>query len=229
MTRADAEPPELVLWSGKPEPGLMTLPAHIPPMIADELQKRWLPTLPPMSRDEMVDEVGRWIDKIAAKMTTEAGNKQLRHVIRQCIKAGTIQTMQVVAAADRYAEIDLALREYLVEEIEHDIPDETLVALRAYHQRVLLRKHNTVDPQGYHAYPFQRDLAIAVLMSLAAVSWPNLKRSQNSALSKKPSHSLIVSEAMMKRGYGGLSPGHVAKIYGGFHEIAGRMSGLIPT
>lgn len=210
----------------------MKLPEHIPQDIRRHLpvdQLEWLPTPPALTTEEMIAAVASWIDRIADKMSPSWRDEHLRKTVRECIRTGTLSRLQVIKAAERYHEIDMALREMIAEELDDldGLPELERTSLRAYLQRAVLRAP-TSDPRGYHASPYNRDIAICVLMSLAMICWPQLKFSRGEG-SKKPSASLIVAEALTRRGIGGLTHGRVAKIYSEFGNIAKRMSGLIPA
>ena len=162
-------------------------------------------------------------------MTTEAWQRRLEDSIRPALLAGKLSAMQVVAAAERCRVIDVALRKILV---EGDLPDHIagLAALQAYKDRALLRDI-TVDPQGFEDnYP--RDFGITVLMTLAMVRWPYLRKSVRPA-SRHPSASMIVAEALNRRDITNITHHAVVKVFDSHDQIVarmlGRLEGLIST
>ena len=73
----------------------------------------------------MIAEVTKWVELIEQELTSEAGQRQLRAVVRSCVRAGTLQILQVVKAAERYRDIDMALRELVAEGLDIDMPELT--------------------------------------------------------------------------------------------------------
>ena len=141
---------------------------HIPPQILARLPERpeWLPTQL-LSGEEMILTVQIWAGEIQDRMTVEQDQVQLRAAIKGCVLAGTLPTLQVIRAADRYAEVDMALRELLAEGLDDiDAPDLQRTSLRAYLQSALLRAPTT-NPHGFRDSPYHRDLGICVLMAMS--------------------------------------------------------------
>jgi hypothetical protein len=211
----------------------------LPPPGEDELSPGLLEKLSPADRrkilnlvprekpEVMIDIVAGWADEMAAKMTTEAWQHRLRDSIRPAVLAGTLSTMQVIAAAERCRQIDLALREMLAEDL--DLPGDVAAAtaLRAYMQKALLRDV-TVDAPGHPEDNFARDMGITVLMTLTLVRWPYLRKSASRA-SKRLSASEIVAAALNRRHITNITHGSVVKIFDSHDRIVDKLAGLIPA
>jgi hypothetical protein len=215
----------------------MKLPENLPAMFVRHLPVGLLDllgTLPEPARetdDEMIATVTEWVDVIADKLAVEAGRRPLRDVIKACIKDGTLPTLQAIKAAERYREVDIALREFIAEELdklEGMMPELSTLALRSFQQQALLRDI-TDDPKGPNpANYYHRDLGICVLMAFTMLRWPYLRKSQNRA-SKRTSASYIVCEALNKHKIVTIeNPKRIVQIYDNLHLIAERLSGLIP-
>jgi hypothetical protein len=212
----------------------MRLPQDLPREIRQEIEKRVpvellerLPEPPRESDEQMIAAVTAWVALIEQGMTSEAGQRSLRDAVRSCVRAGTLPTLQVIRAAERYRDIDMALREMIAEGLDSDMPEMTRTSLKACQQQAVMRDITT-DPPGNNLANYKRDIGIAVLMSLTMVQWPYLRKSQN-RISKKTSASSIVAQALNRRHLTNIGPGRVVEIYDEFDQIAKRLSGLIPA
>jgi hypothetical protein len=214
---------------------VMRLPKDLPQGIRQELEKRLpvevlesLPEPPHETDEMMIATVAGWIALIERDMTVEVGQRRLRDVVRRCVRAGTLPTIQVIRAAGRYRDIDLALREMIAEGLDTDLRELARTSLKAFQQEAVLRDITT-DPPGHNLGNHNRDIAIAILVALTLVRWPYLKKSQG-RISKKTSASYIVAKALERRKIvGGISPDRVVEIYNEFDLIAERLAGLIPA
>jgi hypothetical protein len=185
-----------------------------PPSVLDQIG-----LLPRQSEREMVAEIGTWIDGTREKMTVEADQRMIRESIRNCLKAGTLAAMSVVAAAEKYREIDLALRQLFAEAL--DIPGVDLAAtttLRAYFQRMAVRDITPAQQGGAVCPEFGRDIGIACLVAVTLVCWPHLRKTRA---------TLLVSKALNTRRIA-LGHSQVARIYRDLDHIAGKLARLIP-
>ena|SRR5215212_2561968 len=174
---------------------------------------------------EIVDVVAHWIDLISALMTTEAARIVLRDHIRATVRAGTLPTMQVIAAARAgHQDADMALRELIAETIDRreDLP----TALAGYAQEAVFRGPTNYPPGRNLADTWLRDIAIAVLVCLAAETW-HLKPTRNRA-SKRPSACSIVAAALNRRGHN-ITEQHVGRIFSNHGRVAKRLSASIPA
>jgi hypothetical protein len=212
----------------------MRLPQDLPREIKQEIEKRVplellenLPEPPRESDEEMVAKVTSWVALIEQGMTSEAGQRRLRDVVRSCVHAGTLPSMQVIKAAERYRAIDMALREMIAEGLDSDLPELARTSLKAFQQQAVMRDITT-DPPGNKQSNYARDIGIAVLLSLTMIRWPYLRKSQN-RISKKTSASAIVAEALNRRHLTSFGPGRVVEIYDEFDQVAKRLSRLIPA
>lgn len=210
----------------------MKLPQNLPPEILKHLPVELLKSLPDPPREteeQMIATVAIWVDHIADGMTVEAGQRPLRNAIRSCVRDGTLPTLQVIKAAERYREIDMALRELIAEGLDsaEGMTELSRTSLKAFQQQAMLRDI-TKDPKGHNLGNYNRDIAIVVLMALTMVCWPYLRKSHNRA-SKKVSASYIVSEALNRRRVTNISATRVVEIYDDCHLIAERLSGLVPA
>ncbi len=180
----------------------MKLPS-LPPEIMREIDRHvpleLLKALPEPSREtkeQMIATVTGWVDGIADRLTVEAGRLPLRNAIRSAVRDGTLPTLAVIKAAERYREVDIALRELIAEGLDQDdgMPELSRTSLRSFQQQAILRDI-TVDPKGQTAvHNWHRDIGIAALMTVTLLRFPYLKKGQNRA-SKNPSAGYIVAEA----------------------------------
>jgi cytosine/adenosine deaminase-related metal-dependent hydrolase len=111
--------------------------------------------------------VDDWVDRVAELLTAETARLTLRNHIREMVRAGTIEIMQVIAAARAgHADADLALRQLGVELLDRgEMPG---AALRAYLQESLIQAPVTYPPGRNLADTWMRDVGIALLVKLTA-------------------------------------------------------------
>src|SRR5262249_50101286 len=113
-----------------------------------------------------------------------------------------------------------ALRDHIREKMHLEEFASLPPILKSYAQEVLHRKP-AVYPKGRNiANSWCRDVAIAVLVSMAAAQWP-LPVTRNRA-TKRPSACLIVALALNKRGYP-LGERQVERIYRDHNKLAARL------
>jgi hypothetical protein len=209
-----------------PPPG----PDHLSPGLLEELspgdRKKVLDRVPREKPEAMVDHVVGWIDMMNNWMTTEHWHRRLQDSIRPALLAGKLSVMQVIAAAEKNRQIDLALRKILV---VGDLPADvaSLPALQAYKDRALLRDITTNPSNRPQADYIDRDIGIATLMTLSMVRWPYLRKSVSRA-SRKPSASKIVAAALSRRGIS-LTPDGVLNVFDNYDLLVGRVVSLFPA
>lgn len=174
--------------------------------------------------EEMIDTVAHWIDQVSALLTTEAARIVLRDHIRAMVRAGTLPTMQVIEAARAgHEEADMALRELSVEMLDRgELPP---AALRAYAQEALIKPPATYPAGRNIADTWLRDVAIAVLVAMAAERW-DLKPARNRA-SNRPSACSVVARALTRRGHN-IGERQVERIFSNLGGVANRLSASIP-
>jgi hypothetical protein len=184
-----------------------------------------LPTSP-RQQLEMVETIAGWIDRLADKLSSEAGRNRLRDAIRASIGQGTLPTLRVIAAAHAgFSDADIALREMIAEKL--DRREELPTSLQAYAQEALFHGPVPNGPGRHLTDTYIRDIGIAVLVVTATSYWPSLPATRNRA-SKHPSACQLVSEALGRRGFN-IGERRVEKISGEIHQMAGRLSALIPV
>ena len=174
---------------------------------------------------EVIDTVTHWTDRVSALLTTEAARTVLRNHIREMVRAGTLPTMKVIAAARAgHQDADVALRELITETIDRkeDLP----TALAAYAQEALFRGPTAYPPGRNIADTWLRDIGIAVLVCLAAETW-QLRPTRNRA-SKRPSACSVVSTALGRHGHN-IGERQVERIFGSLGGLACRLSATIPA
>jgi hypothetical protein len=173
---------------------------------------------------EMVDVVAHWIDCMSALMTTEAARIVLRDHIRAMVRAGTLPTMRVIAAArGGHQDADMALRELIAETIDRS--EGLPTALAAYAQEAMFQGPTSYPPGRNLADTWLRDIGIALLVSLAAETW-HLKPTRNRA-SRRPSACSIAAAALNRRGHN-ITEKHVDRIFSDHARVAKRLSASIP-
>jgi hypothetical protein len=180
-------------------------------------------TLAMMLVDEkkMVATVVHWIDLVGQIMTSEAGRLILRRDIHERLRAGTIPTMEVIAAAEGgHQDADIALRRLGVEMLDRgEMPD---AALRNYLQRALVR--DIVNyPQGETNVvdTWTRNIGIAVLVDMARATWGlQVGRSPASGM---PSAAGVVAKGLKIKGFRHLGRSQVARIHREHGELAARL------
>jgi hypothetical protein len=170
----------------------------------------------------MIAEVTAWGRHVAAQLTPEATERLVGRTVLACLRAGTLATMQLVAAAEHYREIDLALRRLFIEGL--DVPGADLSALtttmKAYLQRMAARDI-TPESQGGETTvsTINRDMALVVLMSLALTCWPHLRKTRASQ---------IVAAGAQASGVADIKAKQVLHIYTHHDQIWSRLTQLIP-
>jgi hypothetical protein len=175
--------------------------------------------------DEMrVTIIAAWIDELGEKLKSDWARQRLRDYIRQKLVQGTLPTMDVIAAARAGNEdADVALRELAIEMLDRgEIP---AAALRAYAMEALRRGPAAVSQGRVFADDFVRDIAIALMVAMAAHCW-DLAPTRSPA-SKKNSAAALVTIALNRKGFL-LGEARVNKIHGSRNQIAERLSASIP-
>jgi hypothetical protein len=161
----------------------------------------------------------RWIDHQADKLTVDSTQRLLRQTILRAIQAGTLSTLKVTSAAERYHEIDVALRQLFAEGL--DIPGidvAATTALRSYLQRALVRDI-TKREQGAQQANFMRECLVVVLMGLTLVCWPHLRKGRAAEL---------VATALRARAVADIGHKQVLKIFADPDQIVRKLAQLIP-
>lgn len=177
---------------------------------------------------EAVDTIVRWIDLVAAMLTTDAAHIVLRDHIRHLLRSGAVTTMKVIEAARAgHHDADLALRELGVEMMDRsEMPP---AALRAYLQEALIQPPVSRDGRLNITDLWLRDVAVAVLVAMAVERW-QLKATRNRA-STWPSACSLVAAALYRCGIEDIGELHVERIYanhGGPRGPAARLSASVP-
>jgi hypothetical protein len=151
--------------------------------------------LPATISDHAVDTVSGWVKIVRDKMTAEASREWLLATLRQYLRQGLIETLQVVEAADAGDEIaDTALRLVYAEMIDVGIkPSRTL---EAYGIKAVLR--GPVQRRGGRPWfdNWRRDIGACVLMFLTMQQF-GLRPTRNRAQRRRndPSAASVVSDA----------------------------------
>lgn len=184
-----------------------------------------MPLPPDFSQDEAVEVIMEMIDRIAEKITSDAGRKTLREYIQKKLREGTLAIMDVIAAARAgNDDADVVLRELAIEMLDRgEMPG---AALRAYTQEAL-RRAPIPSPRGRNiADTWKRDVGIAALVHAVAVLF-ELPRTRNPA-SKQPSAAWLASLALNRKGFS-LGERQVNKICGNVDEVAAKLYATIPA
>jgi hypothetical protein len=183
--------------------------------------------VPAVVEHEFVGTIGRWIDRVAALLTSEASRQRLREMIKERLREGsTIAIDQIIAAAEAgHQDADLALREHIAEFIDHNRGElPPLEQLRGYTVKSVLRPPVTY-PRGKNiADIWMRDIGIAVMVDLAAERWgmpPTRGRN-----TEEPAAAYFVSLALKQRRIK-LKEQQVGRIHRELHRLAQRLTASV--
>src|SRR5262249_4535643 len=113
-----------------------------------------------------VETIVSWIDRVAAKMAPEVSHHRVRAKIKQMLSSGVLPALRAIELAREYAEVDAAVREYVIEVLDRH--EQLPVSLTAYVQHTLAE--TTPRARGRDMVDnFMRDIGICCLVFLTHI------------------------------------------------------------
>jgi hypothetical protein len=172
-----------------------------------------------------VEEIVGWIDRVEAKMRSEASHHAVRNQIKKMLQDGRLSHMRAIELAREYWEVDRALREHIF-----DMPDRGEYVPPSLIQHAALAA-TPRDGGRDMVDNFRRDLGICVLVFLTHRHFgvPPTRNGASRRGDRSPSACSLVAKALSRGNRFPLAEKTVQdNIWNGLGTLATRLEAAIP-